>query len=85
MFYKRVGKRLRAKRLAFGHTQTQCGKKIGVSYQMVQKYETGKARIPLDKLYKLSNLYNFTLDWAVSGKSPYKGDFNTGLAIGLSV
>lgn len=45
--YQIVGAFLREQRKAVGWSQTDIGKVMGVSFQMVQKQETGVNRIPL--------------------------------------
>lgn len=47
-----VGKLLRARRLAAGVTQQDLGDMLGVSFQQIQKYETGSNRISASKMYK---------------------------------
>ncbi len=47
-----VGKLLRARRLAAGVTQQDLGETLGVTFQQIQKYETGANRISASKLYK---------------------------------
>jgi transcriptional regulator with XRE-family HTH domain len=39
-------------RIARGMSQTQLGNRLGVSFQQVQKYETGRNRIPTGRLVK---------------------------------
>ena len=38
---------------------------LGVTYQQVQKYESGSSRIPLDKLVLLSNHLNVKMEFFV--------------------
>lgn len=47
-----VGKLLRARRLSAGVTQQDLGETLGVTFQQIQKYETGANRISASKLYK---------------------------------
>ncbi len=44
-FDREIGAKIRAVRIAADMTQTQLGRAIGVSFQQVQKYETGRDRI----------------------------------------
>lgn len=50
-FYTTLGAKLRAMRLALPVplSQAKIGDALGVSFQMVQKYEKGSCRLPLDK------------------------------------
>ena len=47
-----VGQRLRARRNALGMSQEKLGEAIGVSFQMVQKYERGDCRVGASRLMK---------------------------------
>jgi transcriptional regulator with XRE-family HTH domain len=49
-FYKEVGGRLRFHRQEMGLTQSDLARRLGLTFQQVQKYESGANRIPLDKL-----------------------------------
>jgi transcriptional regulator with XRE-family HTH domain len=49
-----VGQRLRSLRLEKGLTQEELGESVDVSYQQIQKYETGTNRISASRLYLLS-------------------------------
>ncbi|WP_246191185.1 helix-turn-helix domain-containing protein [Aureimonas leprariae] len=49
-----VGQRLRSLRLDKGLTQEELGASVAVSYQQIQKYETGMNRISASRLYLLA-------------------------------
>jgi DNA-binding XRE family transcriptional regulator len=49
-----IGRRLRARRRELGVTQKEVGRRAGVSYQQVQRYETGALRISAAMIWKLS-------------------------------
>ena len=53
-----VGKGVRNLRLMRGITQSEIAEKLGLSFQQVQKYETGANRISASKLYMLSGILN---------------------------
>jgi transcriptional regulator with XRE-family HTH domain len=53
-----VGKRIRARRLELGLTQTQLGEKIGVTFQQLQKYEQGANRIGAGRLVRAAEALN---------------------------
>lgn len=57
-----IGKNLRARRRLAGYTQIQIGDFLGVTFQQVQKYESGKNRISAATLYRLKMLYNIPYD-----------------------
>src|SRR5712691_10747863 len=49
-----VGKRIRLRRVQLGHSQTELGKKLGVTFQQVQKYENGANRVSCSRLSEIS-------------------------------
>ncbi len=51
-----IGQKLKFRRLVQGKTLSEIGSAIGVSFQQIQKYETGKNTISSRKLYALSQL-----------------------------
>jgi len=52
-FDARVGRKLKSARRLAGLTQAQLGEKIGVTYQQVQKYETGHNRLSAERISQL--------------------------------
>jgi CheY-like chemotaxis protein len=59
---KFIGKQLREKRLRRGMTLLDAARKLGVSYQQVQKYEQASSKISASNLYKLSILYGVSIE-----------------------
>ncbi|HUZ73828.1 MAG TPA: helix-turn-helix transcriptional regulator [Stellaceae bacterium] len=51
-----VGKRLRLARERAGLTQVELGAALGMSFQVVQKYEQGEIRVSASRLVQLSRL-----------------------------
>ena len=51
-----VGRRLREARLLAGLNQAQLGQAIGVTFQAVQKYETGSNRISASRLFQAAKV-----------------------------
>jgi transcriptional regulator with XRE-family HTH domain len=49
-----VGERIRRRRSELGLTQEQLAESLGISYQQVQKYETGANRISAGRLYRIA-------------------------------
>jgi transcriptional regulator with XRE-family HTH domain len=41
-------------------TQVQLGKKLNVTFQQIQKYENGRTRISVARLYQISSVFNIT-------------------------
>jgi transcriptional regulator with XRE-family HTH domain len=52
-----IGRNMRKLRLQKGYSQKELGEMLGVSFQQIQKYETGKNRLPSDRLYRLQSIY----------------------------
>lgn len=51
---KEVGRRVRTHRRELGLSQTELAKKVGLSFQQVQKYESGASRIGLGRLHEIA-------------------------------
>jgi len=51
-----VGNRTKMRRLALGLSQSALAHRIGVSFQAVQKYETGGIRISASRLYDVARV-----------------------------
>ena len=62
-----VGRRVRQIRLLKNLTQEELGEKIGVSYQQVQKYETGANRISASRLYRIAVEFDVAPGWFFDG------------------
>lgn len=50
---KNVGKRLRQRRVELGMSQQALGEVLGLSFQQIQKYESGANRIAASRLYDI--------------------------------
>ena len=55
--------RLKVCREELGMTQTELGYIFGVTKQTVSNWENGNDIIPLKKLVKFCNLYNYSIDY----------------------
>ena len=55
-FDQELGAKVRAARVSAGMNQTALGKALGVSFQQVQKYESGRDRIAAGTLQKLGEV-----------------------------
>lgn len=51
---KHVGERIRLRRTELGLTQEQLAEALGVSYQQIQKYETGANRISAGRMLEIA-------------------------------
>lgn len=73
-----IGLRLRSRRMAVGKSQTDLAKATGISYQQVQKYETGVNRITPGRLVTFARLLgvspHYFFDPAETGESPISKD-----------
>ena len=68
-----VGAQLKKRRKEMGLTQHGLAKTIGISYQQIQKYETGSNRISAGKLYWLANFLSVEVDFFYENiKEPQK-------------
>ncbi len=52
-----VGARVRLRRTLLGMSQTKLGDALGLTFQQVQKYESGKNRIGSSRLYDLARVF----------------------------
>lgn len=53
-----VGERIRIRRTELGLTQEDLARQLHISYQQVQKYETGANRISAGRLYEIAGELN---------------------------
>src|SRR4051794_15653843 len=51
-----VGKRIRLRRLQLTLSQTDLARKLGLTFQQVQKYEKGTNRVSCSRLYEIANI-----------------------------
>ncbi len=58
-----VGQRLRLRRKLAGLSQTELGEKIGVTFQQLQKYESGANRISASRLFDLSRVLDVPVSY----------------------
>ena len=64
---KHVGIRLRQARQFAPFSQTELGGRIDVTFQQIQKYETGANRVSAGKLYQLANLLGVEITYFFEG------------------
>ncbi len=57
-----IGKNIRHRRLLAGFSLKALGKELGITYQQMQKYETGANGINCEKLIELAALFQCTVD-----------------------
>lgn len=51
---QQVGERIRKRRTLLGYTQEQLAEALDISYQQIQKYETGANRVSAGRLYQIA-------------------------------
>jgi DNA-binding XRE family transcriptional regulator len=56
-----IGARMRERRFAIQMSQAQLGRELGVSFQQIQKYETGKNRVSAARLFMICKTLNVPL------------------------
>ena len=75
-----VGARLRRARQARGLTQPALAARVGVSFQQIQKYESGASRISASRLWACAVALGVRPEWfflglsAAQGTSPIPGE-----------
>jgi transcriptional regulator with XRE-family HTH domain len=72
-----VGGRVRQRRLLLGMSQTNLGDALGLTFQQVQKYESGANRVGASRLFHLSQILDVSIEYFfgdmpadVAAKSP---------------
>ena len=66
-----VGERIRKRRTELGQTQEELGAGLGISYQQIQKYETGANRISAGRLFEIASALDVGISYFFDG---YEGD-----------
>ena len=56
-----IGARMRENRLAINMSQADLGEKLGVTFQQIQKYESGRNRVSAARLFEICKALNVTL------------------------
>lgn len=67
---RHVGERIRRRRAELGLTQHDLASSLGISYQQVQKYETGANRVSAGRLYNLSLQLDCAVGYFFDGLEP---------------
>jgi transcriptional regulator with XRE-family HTH domain len=62
-----VGERIRLRRAELGLTQEQLAEALEVSYQQIQKYETGANRISASRIFQMARRLDVDLDYFFEG------------------
>ena len=62
-FDRKLGRKVKEARQLRGMTQAKLGEAVGVTYQQIQKYETGKNRISADRLNNIGTVLKLPLSY----------------------
>ena len=65
-FYSDLGRAIRVARNAAGKSQEDVASQIGVTFQQIQKYETGKNRIPVKHIVSISEYLEVPLSQLIA-------------------
>jgi transcriptional regulator with XRE-family HTH domain len=65
-----VGERIRVRRAELGLTQEQLAQALKVSYQQVQKYETGANRISAGRIYEIARKLDVDISYFFEALGP---------------
>lgn len=80
---RRLGQRLRARRLEIGLSQERLAEILGLTFQQVQKYEKGVNRIAASRLFEIANALDvpaqFFFDGLAASPSGVAEDGSDGL------
>jgi transcriptional regulator with XRE-family HTH domain len=58
---RHIGARMRERRQALGLSQAKLGEKLGISFQQVQKYESGQNRASAARLFDICETLELSL------------------------
>ncbi len=75
-----IGRNLRDLRLERNLSRREVAGLLDVSFQQVQKYETGQNRFPLDRLYKLKHYFDVSYERFFEGVDPNNSGYETSLS-----
>jgi transcriptional regulator with XRE-family HTH domain len=76
-----VGSRVRLKRTIQGLSQTELGTAVGVTFQQMQKYESGANRVSASKLWALSEVLDVPISYFFDGLESDSSTASPGEAI----
>lgn len=78
-FYKDLGRTIRVTRSAAGRNQMETANHLDITFQQLQKYETGTNRIPVDRLVSLADYLEVPVSQflAAKGRSDDESAFLT--------
>src|SRR5262249_6741027 len=66
-FNAEIGRRIRRQRQLLGLSQAAFAERLGISFQQVQKYERGRDRVAVDRLFQVANVLETPLAYFLDG------------------
>jgi transcriptional regulator with XRE-family HTH domain len=66
---RHVGTRIRGRRIGMRMSQTKLGQAIGVTFQQIQKYESGTNRVGASNLFKIAKALSVEVSFFFDGLS----------------
>lgn len=58
-----IGRRIRLRRTVLGMRQDELARSVGITFQQLQKYETGENRVSASRLFQLAESLDTTVGW----------------------
>ncbi|MGU3363142.1 helix-turn-helix domain-containing protein [Methylobacterium sp. M6A4_1b] len=58
-----IGNRIKSLRRSVGLSQANLGESLGVTFQQIQKYESGRSKIAADKLQRIAQALNVDVNY----------------------
>ncbi len=68
-----VGKRIRTQRLARKMSQSELGKQLGITFQQIQKYESGVNRVGAGRLQSIAKIFELPVERIFRRRQRYAG------------
>ncbi len=70
-----VGRRIRARRLECGFSQTELAQRVGISFQQIQKYEKGVNRVSAGRLQRIGDALQVPMKFFYDAERSGRGRF----------
>jgi transcriptional regulator with XRE-family HTH domain len=81
---KYVGARIRGRRMGLRISQTKLGQAIDVTFQQIQKYESGANRVGASNLFKIAKALKVDVSFFFEGMLEESGSTEGVMAMGLA-
>ena len=69
-----VGSRIRTRRIYLDMRQEELGRKLGLTFQQVQKYESGANRVSASRLSEIADVLGVSVEYFFGGLSSEEGE-----------